>query len=35
MGLTIDEVIMLITWVMLPVFNVGFILFIHLTYPGV
>lgn len=35
MGLTIDEVIMLITWVMLPVFNVAFLVFIHMTYPGV
>jgi len=35
MGLTIDMVIMLITWVMLPVFNTAFLLFIHVTYPGV
>ncbi len=35
MGLTIDEVIMLITWVMLPVLNTGFLAFIHMTYPGV
>lgn len=35
MGLTIDELIMLITWVMLPVFNVAFLVFIHVTYPGV
>ena len=35
MGLTIDDVIMLMTWVMLPVFNVGFLAFLHITYPGV
>lgn len=35
MGLTIDEMIMLITWVMLPFLNVAFIVFIHITYPGV
>jgi flagellar protein FlaJ len=35
MGLTIDEAILLITWVMLPVFNVAFLVFIHVTYPGV
>jgi flagellar protein FlaJ len=35
MGLSIDDVIMLMTWVMLPVLNVGFLTFIHVTYPGV
>jgi flagellar protein FlaJ len=35
MGLTIDELIMLITWVMLPFLNVAFLAFIHMTYPGV
>jgi flagellar protein FlaJ len=35
MGLTINELMLLITWVMLPVLNVGFLLFIHTTHPGV
>ncbi|MCK4531241.1 MAG: type II secretion system F family protein [Candidatus Aenigmarchaeota archaeon] len=35
MGLTINELMLLITWVMLPVLNTGFIIFIHVTYPGV
>jgi flagellar protein FlaJ len=35
MGLTINEVMLLITWVLLPVLNVGFLTFIHVTYPGV
>ncbi len=35
MGLTINELMLLITWVLLPVLNVGFIMFIHATYPGV
>ena len=35
MGLTINELMLLITWVMLPVLNTGFIIFIHITYPGV
>jgi flagellar protein FlaJ len=35
MGLTIDELIMLITWVMLPFLNTVFLVFIHMTYPGV
>lgn len=35
MGLTINELMLLITWIVLPVLNVGFLLFIHTTYPGV
>jgi flagellar protein FlaJ len=35
MGLTIEELMLLITWIMLPVLNVGFLVFIHVTYPGV
>lgn len=35
MGLTIEELIMLMTWVMLPFLNVLFLTFIHVTYPGV
>lgn len=34
MGMTIDELIMIITWVLLPVLNVTFLAFIHVTYPG-
>jgi flagellar protein FlaJ len=34
MGMTIDELIMLITWVLLPVLNLAFLAFIHVTYPG-
>ncbi|MEM5871804.1 MAG: type II secretion system F family protein [Candidatus Aenigmatarchaeota archaeon] len=35
MGLTIEEMITIITWLMLPFFNVIFLVFIHVTYPGV
>jgi len=35
MGLTINELMLLITWVLLPVLNVSFLVFIHTTYPGV
>jgi len=35
MGLTIEELILLMTWVLLPVMNTGFLVFIHVTYPGV
>jgi flagellar protein FlaJ len=35
MGLTIEELITLITWVMLPFLNSAFLAFIHVTYPGV
>ncbi len=35
MGLTISDLMILITWVVLPVMNVGFLAFIHMTYPGV
>ncbi len=35
MGLTINELMLLITWVILPVLNVGFLIFVHTTYPGV
>ena len=35
LGLSSPELIWLITWVLLPVMNSAFILFIHVTYPGV
>lgn len=35
MGLTIQELIVLITWVVLPVTNMTYLAFIHVTYPGV
>lgn len=34
-GLSIQETIWLITWMGLPLLNTGFLLFIHMTYPGV
>ncbi len=34
LGLGIQELIFLITWIVLPALNVGFILFVHMTYPG-
>ena len=35
LGLTIPELIMYLTFVVLPGMNISFLLFIHLTYPGV
>lgn len=35
LGMTAPELIWLITWIFLPVLNSIFILFIHVTYPGV
>ncbi|MFH1978214.1 MAG: type II secretion system F family protein [Candidatus Aenigmatarchaeota archaeon] len=35
LGLTVNELIWLMTWIILPVLNVLFILFIHITYPEV
>lgn len=35
LGLSIPDLMLLITWVGLPVLNVGFLVFIHVTYPGV
>ncbi len=35
MGLTIEELMSLITWVVLPILNTIFILFIHFTYPNI
>jgi flagellar protein FlaJ len=35
LGMTIGDVILLITWGMLPLLNVVFLLFVHITYPGV
>lgn len=35
MGLGIPELIFLMTWVMLPMMNIGFLVFVHVTYPGV
>jgi len=35
MGLGIPELIFLITWVVLPLMNIGFLVFVHVTYPGV
>lgn len=35
LGLTIQDIIFLVTWLVLPLMNVIFIAFIHMTYPGV
>lgn len=35
LGLSINELMLLITWIVLPVMNIGFLAFIHSTYPGV
>jgi flagellar protein FlaJ len=34
-GLTISELVFLITWVILPVMNMLFLAVLHLTYPGI
>lgn len=34
-GLTVEQLIMLITFVLLPLMNMIFLLFVHLTYPGI
>jgi len=35
MGLSINELIVLITWIVLPSINASFLAFIHMTYPGI
>jgi len=35
LGMTIDELILLMTWVVLPALNISFLAFVHVTYPGV
>lgn len=35
LGLGIPDLIVLITWVVLPVMNIAFLTFVHITYPGV
>ncbi len=35
LGFTIQDIIFLITWVVLPLMNIVFIGFIHITYPGI
>jgi len=35
LGLSVNEVIYLITWIVLPLMNTAFLIFIHVTYPGV
>ena len=35
MGLSIQDLIFMITWVVLPALNISFLAFVHLTYPGV
>ncbi len=35
LGLSIDELILLMTWLVLPALNITFLAFVHVTYPGV
>jgi flagellar protein FlaJ len=35
LGLSIDELVLLMTWLVLPALNIAFIAFVHVTYPGV
>lgn len=35
MGFTTSEIVILMTWIVLPAMNIGFLTFIHVTYPGV
>lgn len=35
MGLTTSQIVTLMTWLLLPVMNTAFLMFIHITYPGV
>ncbi len=35
MGLTTNQLIVLMTWMVLPVLNIIFLVFIHMTYPGI
>ena len=35
LGLGIDELIFLMTWLVLPALNISFLAFVHVTYPGV
>ncbi len=35
LGLTIDDLILLMTWLVLPALNISFLAFVHITYPGV
>jgi flagellar protein FlaJ len=35
LGLTIEQLIILMTWVVMPALNISFLAFIHMTYPGV
>ncbi|MFH1445666.1 MAG: type II secretion system F family protein [Nanoarchaeota archaeon] len=34
-GLSIQDLIFLITWVVLPALNIAFLTFVHMTYPGI
>lgn len=35
MGLTTGQIVTIMTWLLLPVMNTAFLVFIHITYPGV
>jgi flagellar protein FlaJ len=34
LGFGIEEILFLITWIIIPSMNVGFLIFVHITYPG-
>ena len=34
LGLTVSDILFLITWLVIPSMNVAFLAFVHLTYPG-
>ena len=35
MGFSTSEIVTIMTWLVLPLMNIGFLAFIHITYPGV
>lgn len=35
MGMSTSQIVTLMTWVMMPVMNIAYLAFIHITYPGV
>ena len=35
LGMTIGDLITLMTWIVLPALNISFLAFVHVTYPGV
>jgi len=35
MGMSIEQLMLLITWLVLPMLNIAFLAFVHMTYPGI